>query len=133
MVKRAAALALVCSIVIACGEPAATTQPIGGPPVVVLTTYLEALVRGDCSAGKALGTCSFTFGNGELCGSTTVSRYTILGDPSMPNPQEAVFATTLVTSGFDGGLVAPGSMTWFYTLRLQEDGSWRLTGGGSGP
>ena len=120
-------------IVMGCAEPTDMTPPVAGPPIVVLKLYLEALVRGDCGAGKALGTGTFRFGNGELCGSTTVTSATIDGEPATPNAEQVVFATTLVTTGTDDRSIAPGEMTWFYTLRLQADGTWRITGGGSGP
>lgn len=107
--------------------------PDAAPPEVVVATYLRALVAGDCTAGKVLGTATFRIGNGELCGATSVSSFTIEGPAPDPNATEWVFATTLITTGTADGSVQPGSMTWFYDLKREPNGPWRLVGGGSGP
>jgi hypothetical protein len=120
-------------VVAACARPGFSVPPDSAPPEVVLATYLRALVVGDCAAGKALGTATFRLGNGELCGATSVSSFTIQGPAPDPNATELVFATMLVTTGTADGSIQPGSMTWFYDLRREPDGSWRLVGGGSGP
>lgn len=111
----------------------ASTLPVSAGPDLVLETYLAALLRGDCSAGPALGLTTFRMGNGELCGATTVTSYRIDGAAPSPFTTEVVFATTLVTTGTEDGSVQPGSLTWFYDLKRQADGAWRLVGGGSGP
>jgi hypothetical protein len=48
-------------------------------------------------------------------------------------PAETEFNTTLTTTGTDDGTVPPGDVTWFFVLRQQSNGAWRLIGGGSGP
>ena len=116
-----------------CGASKLTAPPAAAAPEVVLRAYLEALVRSDCSAGRAVGTASFGFGSGELCGHTTVTAYTISIPPATPNATEAVFATSLTTTGTADGSVQPGSLTWFYDLKRQPSGEWRIVGGGSGP
>lgn len=116
-----------------CVGSSVSPPPDSVAPDVVLGVYLDALVRGDCSAGKTLGTSTFVFSNGELCGHTTVSAFSVDGPPAEPNPTQVVFATTLVTNGTADGSIVPGTMTWFYTLKLQPSGAWRLAGGGSGP
>ena len=116
-----------------CGASSVSPPPDSAAPDVVLGVYLDALVRGDCSAGQTLGTSTFVFGNGDLCGHTKVSAFSVASPPAEPNPTQVVFATTLVTSGTSDGSISPGSITWFYTLKLQPSGSWRLAGGGGGP
>jgi hypothetical protein len=111
-----------------------TPPATSAAPEVVLQAYLDALVHGDCSAGKALGSAQFIqVGGGELCGATKVKSFRI--DAAAPSPfsDEVVYATTLVTTGSDDASVQPGTLTWFYDLKLQPDGAWRLVGGGSGP
>jgi hypothetical protein len=108
--------------------------PTSAGPDVVLRAYLDALVHGDCSAGKVLGTANFVQrGGGELCGATQVKSYAIGGGAPSPFSDEVVYATTLETTGSGDGSVPPGTITWFYDLKRQADGSWRLVGGGSGP
>jgi len=116
-----------------CAGSTVSPPPDSAAPDVVLGVYLDALVRGDCSAGRTLATSTFVFGNGELCGHTTVSAFAVDGAPAQPNPTQVVFATTLVTSGTADGSISPGTITWFYTLKLQPSGSWQLAGGGGGP
>jgi len=126
------AFAAVAFVVAGCSTFLA--PPASAGPDAVLNAYLDALVRGDCSAGKALGSVHFIqVGGGELCGSTKVKSYRIDGGAPSPFTDEVVYATTLVTSGTDDGSVQPGILTWFYDLKRQPDGAWRLVGGGSGP
>jgi hypothetical protein len=111
-----------------------SAPPTSAGPEVVLRAYLDALVHGDCSAGKVLGTGQFVqVGGGELCGATQVKSYAIGGGAPSPFSAEVVYATTLETTGSRDGSVPPGTITWFYDLKQQADGSWRLVGGGSGP
>lgn len=111
-----------------------TPPAASASPDVVLNAYLDALVLGDCSAGKALGSAHFIqVGGGELCGATKVKSFRIDGAAPSPFTDEVVYATTLVTTGSDDGSVQPGTLTWFYDLKRQTDGAWRLVGGGSGP
>lgn len=115
--------------------PAASSfslPPASAGADVVLDAYLRALVVGDCPDGRKLTTATFVKGNGELCGDTHVSDYKINPEPA-GDSTEKVFATTLTTSGTSDGSVGAGTMTWFYDLVQQPDGSWRIAGGGSGP
>ena len=121
------------SIVGASGAPPFDNPPDSSRPATVLDAYLHALLSGDCAAGHALGTETFRKGNGELCGETTVISARVNGDPATPSSDEVVFASTLITTGTADGSVPDGEITWFYALGRQPDGSWRLTGGGSGP
>ena len=131
---RAAVLAVfLLGAVGACGAPPSVIPPDSSRPATVLDAYLHALLSGDCAAGHALGTETFRKGNGELCGETTVILARVNGDPATPSSDEVVFASTLVTTGTADGSVPAGEITWFYALGRQPDGSWRLTGGGSGP
>ena len=124
---------LLALLVAACA-PAVSLPTDSASPEVVLDTYLRALVAGDCSTASKLGVGAFKDrGSGNLCGDTRVSAYGLLGDPARPSSGEQVFATTLTTTGSADGTVPAGEITWFFTLRYQPDGSWRITGGGSGP
>lgn len=114
-------------------HPVVSRPPDDAPPAVVLDAYLRALVAGDCGTAHALGTSTFSQYNGDLCGYAHVSSYRIAGDPANPTAAMLVFATTLVTDGSNDGSLLPGPITWFYTLEHQANGTWRLTGGGSGP
>ena len=98
----------------ACASPRASTSPpasqlpTAASPDVVLRSYLDALVRGDCPTAQALTVPPFGFGNGELCGHTTVRSYAFDGPPATPSDTEVVFATTLDTTGTaDGSIEAP--------------------------
>lgn len=106
--------------------------PTSAGPDVVLDTYLRALVAGDCESARQLATATFTVGNGDLCGQTTVSAYEVNPTPAGTGA-ETVFSTTLTTSGTGDGSIAAGRLTWFFTLDQQPDGAWRLAGGGTGP
>ena len=104
----------------------------GADARTVLSVYLEALKAGDCQTAHQLATTTFTFGNGELCGHLTVHSYTEPGQPALPGNGEAIFSIELTVTGGDGSL-RQGENTWFYDLKQQTDGQWRLVGGGSGP
>lgn len=102
------------------------------PPNEVLTAYLGALQAGDCQAAHALTTSTFVHGNGDLCGVITLKEFTMDVKPAQPGDGEAIFATELATEGGDETMPA-GHHTWFYSLKKQPSGEWRLVGGGSGP
>ena len=130
-------LALLTVLASASCSSAPTPSAFSLPPAsagadVVLDAYLRALVAGDCATGRKLATATFVKGNGELCGDTRVSDYKINPEPG-GGGTENVFSTAITTSGTSDGSVQAGTMTWFYQLDQQSDGSWRLAGGGSGP
>ena len=106
--------------------------PSRNDPQAVLKLYLDKIVAGQCLEAQAFTAPTFKFGNGELCGLLRVTNYTISGEPARPNPNEVVFATTLTTAGGDVSM-PDGQHTWFYTLTLQPDAGWWISGGGSGP
>ena len=129
--------AIVCTItmllaLVACTSTVAVPDDSAGPEVV-LDAYLRALVAGDCETGRALATATFREGNGELCGAVDVTAFRVDGGPLRPSPDEAVFSTTLTTTGSDDGSIKPGETIRFYSLGRQPNGSWRIVGGGSGP
>lgn len=115
--------------------PAIQVPPDSAAPEVVLDTYLRALAAGDCETGRKLGAGMFLAGDdGDLCGQTRVTAYQLApGEPAHPNASEDVFAVELTTTGSDDGTIRPGGLAWFYSLDRQPDGTWRITGGGSGP
>jgi hypothetical protein len=132
---RLAAPALFIALAIAaCAPTVHVSLPPDATAREVLDTYLAAIVRGDCATGRALATATFREGNGDLCGAVRVTHASVDADaPTRPNDAETVFATTLTTGGSSDGTVPAGDITWFYVLDRQNDGSWRISGGGSGP
>lgn len=98
----------------------------------VLAVYLQALKAGDCRTAARLTVPESFVGNGELCGVVKVHAYTTPGEAPLTPSGEVTFSTRLDVSGGDGSL-NQGYNTWFYVLRQQKDGEWRLVGGGSGP
>ncbi len=73
-----------------------------------------------------------TSSNGDLCGQVRVLATRVEGEPVRFDPGELTFMTTLTVSGADESM-NQGDNTWFYSLKQQADGAWRLVGGGSGP
>ena len=131
-------LAMLTAVAAASCSPAApapsafSMPPASAGADVVLDTYLRLLVAGDCTDGRKLTTATFVKGNGELCGDARVSDFKINPEPA-GGGTEQVYATTLTTGGSSDGSIQAGTMTWFYSLDQQPDGSWRIAGGGSGP
>ncbi len=122
--------------------PAASSQPneqsialpaVDASPADVLNAYLAAFRANDCATAAKLTTDRFTHGNGELCGAVTIDSYTNASGPAATGA-EVIYAITLqVVTGSKDGTIPSGSVLWFYTLQHESNGSWRLTGGGSGP
>ncbi|HEV7195627.1 MAG TPA: hypothetical protein VGN19_06785 [Pedococcus sp.] len=106
--------------------------PPGASAHQVLSTYLQALQAGDCDTAHALAASTFVVGNGELCGDVDVKTFTVGGDAQVGD-SEITFATQMVTDGSADGSIPAGNLTWFYSLKKQPSGSWRLISGGSGP
>jgi hypothetical protein len=137
-VHRSAAVLGIAGLCVLAGCASTPQAPIalptpGSDPRDVLAVYLQALKAGDCrTAARLTVPSSFFVGNGELCGAVKVRSYTAPGPPGLPGNGEAIFSTTLNISGGDGSL-NQGDNTWFYVLRQQSDGEWRLVGGGTGP
>lgn len=134
MNARAVALAAVCLLALpSCGRDAGTQLPDpGAPPDVVLSAYLNALRAGDCSTAMSLTTSTFTVGNGELCGELEVVSYRAPSGPARPEEGEVAYSTVLTVRHGDASM-PDGDHVWFYVLRQQVDGEWRLVGGGSSP
>lgn len=112
--------------------PAFSMPPASAGADVVLDTYLRAVVAGDCADARRLTTATFGKGSGELCGDPGVSAYKVNPVPA-GGATELVYATTVTTGDSSDGSIRAGSMTWFYDLVKQPDGTWRVAGGGSGP
>lgn len=98
----------------------------------MLAAYLRALRSGDCATAHALATESFGLSNGDLCGQVRVNAVRVEGQPVELDPGEFTYMTTINVTGADESMYQ-GDNTWFYTLRQQPGGAWRLIGGGSGP
>ena len=131
MLSAASVLALA-----ACGgsSPSGTVSlPLAGDPAsVVLDTYLQALVAGDCDTARALVASTFSVGNGELCGEVEVTAFSAPTGPARSGPHVVEYASDLTTGGSSDGSISSGRTTWFYRL-ARQGGEWRLISGGSGP
>ena len=126
---------LALSLLVACSNTpvrAVPMPPRDATPARVLTAYLEALRAGDCHTARALGTSTFVPGNGELWGHLTVKANTPLSTHAEPGDGEVIFSTVLTADGGDDSM-PDGDHIWFYTLKRQPAGMWRLIAGGSGP
>ena len=122
----AAALALG-----ACTHAAGALPEDGATPRQVLDAYLLALQAGDCATTHAYAVDTFLT-DGELCGHVNVLSYRSNAYTSQPSADQVELATTLTIKGGDQSL-QDGDHLWFYTLRRQPTGAWRLSAGGSGP
>ncbi|WP_337974345.1 hypothetical protein [Cellulomonas sp. NTE-D12] len=133
--RRALLVVLAFDLLAGCAStssPSVALPTAGADPRTVLSVYLRALKAGDCKTARRLATSTFSFGNGELCGHLKVWSYTEPGQPALPGNGEAIFSTELSVTGADASM-NNGKNTWFYVLKQQADGQWRLVGGGSGP
>lgn len=113
-------------------EEAASSSAAGDESLAVLHHYLNALVDNDCALASTWTAESFA-NNGELCGSARVTAFDTPQGPATPADGELGYAVLLTSDGSTDGTVPPGDVLWFYTLRLQDDGRWLITGAGSGP
>ena len=115
----------------ACTDAPKSLPSAGATPRQVLDAYLLALQAGDCATTHAYAVDRFLT-DGELCGRVNVSAYRTNAYTSQPSADQVVLATTLTIKGGDQSL-QDGDHLWFYTLRRQPTGAWRLSAGGSGP
>ena len=97
----------------------------------MLDAYLLALQAGDCATTHAYAVDRFLT-DGELCGQVNVLSYRSDDYTSQASADEVVLAATLTIKGGDQSL-QDGDHLWFYTLRRQPTGAWRLSAAGSGP
>ena len=135
--RGAAALlsAALTALLVSCGhaQPAALPTPTMTSPDSVLEAYLAAFKQGDCVRTEALTAGTFRVGNGQLCGSVTISDYRNDGFATTADDSRVYSVRLVVSQGSADGTVPEGDVTWFYSLTRQPDATWLLTGGGSGP
>lgn len=115
----------------ACTDVPKALPAAGATPRQVLDAYLLALQAGDCATTHAYAVDRFLT-NGELCGHVDVLSYRSDSYRSDASPDQVVLAATLTIKNGDQSL-QDGDHLWFYTLRRQPTGAWRLSAGGSGP
>ena len=115
----------------ACTHLAGAIAEDSATPRQVLDAYLLALQAGNCSTTHEYAVDRFLT-DGELCGHVNVLSYRSDSYTAQPSPDEVVLAATLTIKGGDQSL-QDGDHLWFYTLRRQPTGAWRLSAGGSGP
>jgi hypothetical protein len=94
--------------------------------------YLAALVAGDCPTARALSTAENIANNGVWCDRPRVRSFGSVGDGARPTDTESVYAVSITTAGGDSSL-PDGEHLWFYDLRRQPSGAWRVYQSGSGP
>jgi hypothetical protein len=115
----------------ACTHVVGALPAVGATPHQVLDAYLLALQAGDCATTHEYAVDRFLT-NGELCGHVDVLSYRGDAYQAQPRADEVVLAATLTIKGGDQS-VQDGDHLWFYTLRRQPTGAWRLSAAGSGP
>jgi hypothetical protein len=114
-----------------CSHAAKPLPSAGATPRQVLDAYLLALQAGDCATTHEYAVDRFLT-DGELCGRVNVLAYRTDAYRAQPSPNEVVLAETLTIKDGDQSL-PDGDHEWFYTLRRQPSGAWRLSAAGSGP
>ena len=115
----------------ACSDAPKSLPSAGATPRQVLEAYLLALQAGDCATTHAYAVDRFLT-DGELCGRVNVLAYRTDPYRAQPTPDEVVLAERLTIKDGDQSL-PDGDHQWFYTLRRQPSGAWRLSAAGSGP
>ena len=106
--------------------------PTSAGPELVLEAYLRTIVAGDCATGRTFWATGQPGLDGDLCGEVWVWSYRVQPGAARPPDGEVIVTTYLTTTGDDRSL-PPGEIIWFYGLRRQPGGAWRIVGGGSGP
>ncbi|HEU4329558.1 MAG TPA: hypothetical protein VFR40_00480 [Lapillicoccus sp.] len=127
----AAAAAVGCALLAGCTRDPKPLPPKEATPRQVLDAYLLALQAGDCGTTHEYAVDRFV-SDGDLCGKVNVLSYRHDGYRSQPSPDEVVLADTLTVRGGDQSL-PDGDHLWFYTLKQQPNGAWRISAAGSGP
>ena len=127
-VRGLAGMALLTCMLVACGGHASISiPPVTASSDVVLDSYLQALVAGDCVSARAME-------SGQLAGEcdTTIRKYAFAHDGGFSlSPGSAEYTVTLTTQGRAGQF--DGDNTWFYYLAQEANGAWQVTSCGSGP
>jgi len=130
LLATVAAAATGCALLAGCTRDPKPLPPKEATPRQVLDAYLLALQAGDCGTTHEFAVDGFLT-DGDLCGRVNVLSYRNDGYRSPPSPDEVVLADTLTVRGGDQSL-SDGDHLWFYTLRQQPDGAWRISAAGSG-
>jgi hypothetical protein len=129
-VRELVGVALLVGVSAGCsGHASISLPPTSAPSDVVLDTYLQALVAGDCVAARAMEI-------GQLAGecNTSIRKYSFDHNRSFsPSfaPDSVQYVVSLTVSGVGGGL--DGDHNWFYWLAHQPNGAWLVTSAGTGP
>jgi hypothetical protein len=114
------------------GCSATELPPANASAREVLDAYLVALRAGDCTAAHALSTEKMLNRNGDLCGRVEISKTRVEGNPVELDAGSLTYETTLTVTDADESM-HDGENTWFYSLKREDDGAWRVAGGGTGP
>jgi hypothetical protein len=96
-------------------------------PGEVFAAYLRALQAGDCNTAHLLGDPQLLSGNfWDLCTTTQVTGFTIIGDPVVESPYRVRVTATITTTGFNSD-IGPGELRAWYWLQHQSSGAWRIS------
>lgn len=106
--------------------------PDAAGPAEVFDAYLRALEAGDCNTAHLLGDRQLLSGSFvDLCTTTHVIDFAILGDPVVESPYRVRVKAIVTTTGFSSG-VGPGQIAAVYWLQHQSSGAWRISDGSIG-
>jgi hypothetical protein len=131
LVAITAVVSALCLVAAGCTHEPKPLPPNGATPRQVLDAYLLALQAGDCGTTHEYAVDRF-LADGELCGRVNVLAYRTDAYHAQPEADEVVLADTLTVRGGDQNL-PDGDHLWYYTLRQQPNGAWRISAGGSTP
>jgi hypothetical protein len=110
--------------------------PEPASPRTVLLAYLDALVAGDCATARALATSGLVaYPGGIWCDSPRVIGYTAPAPSDQPGGDPtAELVYRIEINVVEGDISLPdGWRVWFFDLKHQPDGTWRVSSTGSGP
>jgi hypothetical protein len=106
-----------------------SVPPDSAGPAEVFEAYLRALQAGDCNTAHLLGDPQLlTSGFADLCTTTQVTAFSIIGDPVVESPYRVRVRANISITGFDQE-TNPEQLNGFYWLQHQSSGAWRISDG----
>jgi hypothetical protein len=122
--------ALAATILASCSAHVPAVQvDDSAPSDLVIGTYLQALVQGDCDTARALSTPEFA--EDAWCFAPRVTAFWHLGLGYERDDEAGYSAEVDIALGL--GSISDGVHTRFYQLHRDPGGPWRVSGVGSGP
>jgi hypothetical protein len=124
---RIALILAVAAGVVACGKSSVSMPPDSAPPDVVLDTFLQAQVSGDCTTARSL-----SLGSPALPCDGSIRAFTFdHGQAHTQSDLSVQYRVTLDVT-IDFGMTA-GEHGFTYRLQKQPSGAWRVISGSDGP